>query len=444
MAIDVLKGNSGKTASGSVQIGEFNFEPVTGLLVDTDNVTERLEPQTAAFLSVLANRAGQIVSRDVLLSEVWDDRPVSDDAIRVVVKKLRVALGDDARNPSYIKTVPLRGYQLIARVFLPSANHDEGAAVFRVRPMWAMAAAAAVAMTAFAIMFVPDSVGPEPPSNIMIDNLTNLKGSELNTDYSPNQDTLVYSHRGSSEGFLKLMTTHVKTGKTQRLTWGEANYANAVWTPDGSGLAFTRWTEKTSEHFWAQYNIDKGLYAVQQLNGTVLAGKSILSWSASGQAIYVKDTDALSGPSGISRYEISAETLSTVTAPSVAGGGDFYARESPDGDLLAILRARSTSQTELLIMDLDSGALVSNRMVPFAANRLVWRETSDALVLSGFQGGFSRFDIATDEFVNLGLMLPHTNDVLFIAVMAACLRVSTTATTWMWRNAPIHFCPQGC
>ncbi len=68
------------------------------------------------LLLVLASRPGQVVSREELLSTVWPGVVVGDEALSQVVTKLRKALGDDARLPTYIETISKRGYRLIAPV----------------------------------------------------------------------------------------------------------------------------------------------------------------------------------------------------------------------------------------------------------------------------------------------------------------------------------------
>src|SRR6185503_2947346 len=67
-------------------------------------------------LMVLAGRAGAAVGRDELLSAVWPGVIVGDEALTQSIIKLRRALGDDPRSPSYIETISKRGYRLIAPV----------------------------------------------------------------------------------------------------------------------------------------------------------------------------------------------------------------------------------------------------------------------------------------------------------------------------------------
>jgi DNA-binding winged helix-turn-helix (wHTH) protein/TolB-like protein/cytochrome c-type biogenesis protein CcmH/NrfG len=79
----------------------------------------RLEPKAMEVLVFLARRPGEPVSREELLSGVWPGVLVGDDALTQAVTKLRKALGDDARSPSYIETISKRGYRLVAAVDAP-------------------------------------------------------------------------------------------------------------------------------------------------------------------------------------------------------------------------------------------------------------------------------------------------------------------------------------
>jgi len=98
-----------------LQIGRWTVEPALNQL-SADGDTVRLEPKAMAVLVYLAERPGQVVSRDALLSTVWSGLVVTDESLTQVVIKLRKALGDVAENPAYIQTISKGGYRLIAPV----------------------------------------------------------------------------------------------------------------------------------------------------------------------------------------------------------------------------------------------------------------------------------------------------------------------------------------
>ena len=71
-----------------------------------------------AVLVYLAESCGKSVSREELEQVVWQGTVVGYDALTSTINKLRKALGDDSNQPSYIKTIPKKGYCLIAAVKL--------------------------------------------------------------------------------------------------------------------------------------------------------------------------------------------------------------------------------------------------------------------------------------------------------------------------------------
>ncbi len=80
------------------------------------------------LLLFLANHAGETVSIDSLLNHVWNGVTVTPDSVYQSVMSLRRLLGDDAKQPKYIATVPRRGYRMIAAV----ARCDDAIAPARV------------------------------------------------------------------------------------------------------------------------------------------------------------------------------------------------------------------------------------------------------------------------------------------------------------------------
>jgi TolB-like protein len=68
------------------------------------------------LLVLLAEQAGQVVSKDRILDAVWEARFVSESSLTRSVAELRQILGDSRRNPQCIETIPKRGYRFIAPV----------------------------------------------------------------------------------------------------------------------------------------------------------------------------------------------------------------------------------------------------------------------------------------------------------------------------------------
>ncbi|MEN8176056.1 MAG: transcriptional regulator, partial [Pseudomonadota bacterium] len=101
--------------SAPFRVSGHDVEPAA-LRVSGDGSVVRLEPKTMQVLVYLADHAGRVISRGELEDAVWRGRIVGEDALTNAIVKLRRALGDDARNPRVIETLPKTGYRLIAAV----------------------------------------------------------------------------------------------------------------------------------------------------------------------------------------------------------------------------------------------------------------------------------------------------------------------------------------
>jgi DNA-binding winged helix-turn-helix (wHTH) protein len=97
------------------EFGPFEVHPGSGELLKHGRRV-KLQDQPFRLLVVLLENAGQVVTREQIQSRIWEQHTFVDfDAsLRVAVRKLREALGDDAENPRYIETVPKRGYRFLA------------------------------------------------------------------------------------------------------------------------------------------------------------------------------------------------------------------------------------------------------------------------------------------------------------------------------------------
>src|SRR3954453_16461493 len=98
-----------------LRIGDWRADPVSRELA-RDGETARVELRTMRLLVCLAEHAGETVSIDDLLKQVWPEVAVSSDSVYQAVATLRRVLGDDPKDPSYIATVPRLGYRMVAAV----------------------------------------------------------------------------------------------------------------------------------------------------------------------------------------------------------------------------------------------------------------------------------------------------------------------------------------
>ena len=93
-------------------LGSWRIYPLEGRLVG-EHHDHRIQPKTMDVLVCLAEASGEVVERDELLEKVWRGRAQTDEPLTRRIGELRKALGDTRSEPSYIATIPKRGYQLL-------------------------------------------------------------------------------------------------------------------------------------------------------------------------------------------------------------------------------------------------------------------------------------------------------------------------------------------
>ena len=109
----------------TLRIGDWCVNPTSGQ-ISRDGETARVEVRTMRLLLCLAEHAGEVVSIDDLLNQVWSGVIVTPDSVYQAVASLRRLLGDDPKQPTYIATVPRLGYRMVATV-RPWADHSDAA-----------------------------------------------------------------------------------------------------------------------------------------------------------------------------------------------------------------------------------------------------------------------------------------------------------------------------
>ena len=98
-----------------LRIGDWCVDSNSGE-ISRDGETVRIDARAMRLLLCLAEHAGEVVSIDELLNQVWAGVTVSSDSVYQAVASLRRQLGDDPRQPVYIATAPRLGYRMVATI----------------------------------------------------------------------------------------------------------------------------------------------------------------------------------------------------------------------------------------------------------------------------------------------------------------------------------------
>jgi DNA-binding winged helix-turn-helix (wHTH) protein len=124
------------------------------LLLDTQELRKhgiplKLSGQAIQVLAMLAANPGQLVTREELQKKLWPGDSFGDfeHGLNAAVNKLREKLGDSATTPTYIETLPGRGYRFIEKIESeePKSSRIESEPP---KPRWKLKAAVAVMLAA--------------------------------------------------------------------------------------------------------------------------------------------------------------------------------------------------------------------------------------------------------------------------------------------------------
>jgi DNA-binding winged helix-turn-helix (wHTH) protein/Tfp pilus assembly protein PilF len=106
------------------RFGVFEADEHTGELTKSGRLVH-VQHQPFRALIALLERSGRLVTREELRAVLWSEATHVDfdRGLNFALRRLRIALGDDPRQPCYIETVPRRGYRFVAPVTrLPAAD----------------------------------------------------------------------------------------------------------------------------------------------------------------------------------------------------------------------------------------------------------------------------------------------------------------------------------
>jgi TolB-like protein/DNA-binding winged helix-turn-helix (wHTH) protein/Tfp pilus assembly protein PilF len=117
--------NSSLSQATVLGFGVFELDRRAGELRKS-GVLVHLPPQPFRVLALMASHPGQVVTREEIRRQIWDDETFVDfeQGLNHCIRQVRTALGDDAESPRYIETLPRRGYRFNYPVTVACALAD--------------------------------------------------------------------------------------------------------------------------------------------------------------------------------------------------------------------------------------------------------------------------------------------------------------------------------
>ena len=227
-----------QTEQGLIRLGGFQLDLQTGEL-SKDGTKTRLQGQPLQLLELLLQHPGQLVTREQIQQHLWPDGTVVEfeHSVNAAVKRLRAALEDDAEKPTFIETIPRRGYRFMAPTNGAIADVAPTSPSMAAPKRWHIISAAALAI-ALAVAWVITR-WPQHPREIQQRRLTaNAQDVPvLGSAISPDGKYLAFADK---TGFY---LRQIDSNETHPISLPPGfNAVPAAWYPDGTHLLAT-WVE---------------------------------------------------------------------------------------------------------------------------------------------------------------------------------------------------------
>ena len=325
-----------------LRFGRFEADLDTGEL-RKDGVKLALQVQPFQVLAILLKHPGALVTREQLQTQVWpkDTFVDFDHALNTAITKIRLALGDDAEHPTYIETLPRRGYRFIGAVEKPpqgpSASEAAGGArrKTKARWLWALAGAAAACLL-FTLVAWRITRNPlqAPSASIEVAPLVALHGAQASPAFSPDGNQVAFGEYEGQDGAI--YTTLIGGDKPLRLTV-KSGVCCPTWSPDNRQIAFLRFLEKgfSINVVSALGGVERTLYT--ETAAGIRGGCDHLDWSPDGKWVAFGEPETSGLNPRISLVSLDDLSVRWLTSP-VAQEYDCHPAFSPDGSKVAFER----------------------------------------------------------------------------------------------------------
>jgi len=108
------------------RVGEIEIDPAANCLRRA-GAEQTLRLKSFQVLLYLLEHRERLVTKEELIENIWEGAAVTDDALVQIIVDLRRALGDDSRQPRFVRTIPKAGYRFIGQVEELRMEHSSSA-----------------------------------------------------------------------------------------------------------------------------------------------------------------------------------------------------------------------------------------------------------------------------------------------------------------------------
>ena len=423
------------------QLGNIYFD-TTRRLLQAEDQQLYLEPRIFDLLLALLTADQQQLSREQLITRVWQGRVVSESAINRAVSLLRKALTQIDSSQPYLETLPKVGYRLLVPVvMLPPAAEPASAIAEQTtagiepkpgsitskvnllqRSGWWLPVLLLMLLllnlywqqqqATSGSAFIPAELPAQISAMAAPIPRTSDEGVEFQLSLSSDGQWFSYIRQDGQHSRWFLQPTAMATTTQQRLQ---------VEVPAGD----LRFTSLSPDRNWLLYELCQQQHCQLWLKAspiapdadiTALTGSEFaavpdlsllqlpfdsqlrISWQPDSKAFYFRQRPDKTKPYALSRLELATRAVQQLTQP-VTPGGDVGLAISADASKLAVASYLDQTKTVLRIYQRQTMSLLAEQQVPFAATTIAWQ--NDGQLLFGCGEQICRWDLANKQVQSL-------------------------------------------
>jgi len=238
------------SVSNLYEFGDFRLDTKERILMCGDQPIA-LTPKGFELLSVMVENHGRLLGKNELMDRIWADSFVEESNLTFNIRQLRKILGDDAQNPTYIKTVRQHGYRFIADVKQITAEEkrkvEAEVSTVEEKPKDEAFAPSAFQPAEIALAARP----PAPPKTknflvpVFVASIILLVGAAVIGSW--------YARSQSSAPTAPVLSAPFSSEKLST----NGKVINAVLSPDGRNVVYTYGTNSDKESVWIR-QLDDG------------------------------------------------------------------------------------------------------------------------------------------------------------------------------------------
>lgn len=363
---------SDRQFSGPFKVGRVLVDPVARTISCNDDFYP-CEPKVFDFLLYFCSQNNEIVTRDMLLRDIWQGRVVSDNAINRKIYQLRKLLNELDDQTEYLETIPKFGYRLTQDIVpvdtkgRPTSNNKN-----YDKLLWPFVGLCIV-LIAFLLTTLNIGLFNQPPET-KLKQLTALPGLESYASLSADGERLIFSF-SDSPNTTQLKVKNLKQQMLKTLTEGDFHDVAATWHPKGKKIAFVR-LKPDADKPCAIYQLDisKPQSEAEKLFACSDAGIPTLSWSNKDQQLFFAERSAKNKPYIIYSLDIKNRVKKQLTQPPLEDNysGDFFIRRNASGDKQVVLRYKGSNLVEVTTYRSQSFETLSRFMLVAHLTDIAW------------------------------------------------------------------------